>query len=325
MIDSKTMPVDIFAQVQKKTDSLNHVNSPELEVYFDRIDDEFHSVKKAIHILAKVSNRAASGTMVTFNLKDCKYIGPCGVVIILQYKKILEIKNINSHLIPPVNDKVYAFLKFSGLCKEFSIDNLPDSSHAQNETLRLIVFDTMDIQWMKSLRSLVEKHLSLSSDASELLQSTISELKQNIFDHSQSPKGIICARSFTNVKSVRFAITDYGVGIPKAIIEKYHSKSESEAIKLAFMPDVSKKSRERNRGLGLSNLHIVTRNSYGDLFAFSKTGAVACNKSTKWKISVRKRLQMPYEGTLIFASFSFKDDDYLLDNSGEQFSGEMDI
>lgn len=99
--------------------------------------------------------------------------------------------------------------------------------------------------------------LHLEPNHVEPIRYILSELMRNVFEHAQSPIGVIlCAQYYKKSNTIRVGIVDRGVGIMKTISASHHARDDIEAIKLALTPGITGTTRriggtDYNAGAGL--------------------------------------------------------------------------
>lgn len=105
----------------------------------------------------------------------------------------------------------------------------------------------------------------------------LSEVFNNIFDHSQAEISYIITQYFPNKKLLSFALCDLGIGIPTSV--NSYLKSENKevladwvAIELATTLGFSVKSIPQNQGRGLDNLMSMVKSLKGELLIISNDG-----------------------------------------------------
>ncbi|GJD85756.1 hypothetical protein [Methylobacterium haplocladii] len=106
-------------------------------------------------------------------------------------------------------------------------------------------------------------------------QVCLSEIFNNIQDHSDRDNGSIFAQHFPNINLVRIAIADFGRGIPHNVANVVPDISHNEAIIKAVEAGFSTKSTPRNRGAGLDYLlQTVVGTNGGEVTISSFNGMV---------------------------------------------------
>jgi len=124
------------------------------------------------------------------------------------------------------------------------------------------------IPWLSS-------KLGMSEASLVEFQVCISELFNNISDHSTPNTGSIFVQFYPNKNEIRISVADFGCGIPENVRKFAGGIDDGSAILKAVTPGFSTKSTPRNRGAGLDILLMtaVTRNG-GTVSIFSQTAYV---------------------------------------------------
>lgn len=110
------------------------------------------------------------------------------------------------------------------------------------------------------------------------LSTNLSELFNNIFDHSKSMvNGYIITQYYPKNNRLSFSICDFGIGIADKLNNYYEKtgkpiKNDSETLKESLITGVSSFSTERNRGFGLSYVLEFTESFKGCLTIISNNG-----------------------------------------------------
>lgn len=156
------------------------------------------------------------------------------------------------------------------------------------------------ISWLKCDVNLKEKSFSF-------LETALSEVFNNIIDHSGSPiGGCSFAQHYPNKKRIMLSIGDYGVGIANKMKNKFSHDNygnpldtDAKLINYATQHKVSTKTTPHNRGLGLENLVKIMEYNKGSMKILSNEGLFVYNGN-------RKSLQNAngyYQGTLVLLTF----------------------
>ncbi|MFQ1700491.1 ATP-binding protein [Loktanella agnita] len=111
-------------------------------------------------------------------------------------------------------------------------------------------------------------------------QTCMSELFNNINDHSAFDVGSVFAQWYPQKKNLQIVIADFGQGIPETVRRIEPHLSDSEAIIRSFDEGFSSRSTPQNRGQGLYYLRQnVLEHLGGALTVRSREGAVTFRKS----------------------------------------------
>lgn len=106
-------------------------------------------------------------------------------------------------------------------------------------------------------------------------QVCISEIFNNIQDHSTLEIGSFFAQHFPNLNRVSIAVADFGRGIPALVRQVHPNLSDNEAILKAAEVGFTTGSTPRNRGDGLDYLmQTAVASNGGTVTVFSLNGAV---------------------------------------------------
>jgi anti-sigma regulatory factor (Ser/Thr protein kinase) len=137
------------------------------------------------------------------------------------------------------------------------------------------------------------------------LATCISELFNNIDDHTEHDVGSIFAQWYPKENRVIVAVADFGAGIPFTVRRVWECPDDIGAILVAFEEGFTSQSTPRNQGAGLHFLlQNVVENLGGRLEVCSADGAVSFEKDGDSLIYV------PYNdvgfcpGTLIVLEFN---------------------
>lgn len=120
--------------------------------------------------------------------------------------------------------------------------------------------------------------LGVSRATLHVFQANLSELFNNIQDHSSLDAGCMFAQHFPNMNGgrVAVAIADFGVGIPAAVRQVHHEPDDNAAIIKAVQRGFTSGRKPRNMGEGLSLLlDTVVGINRGSVTIYSLAGAVA--------------------------------------------------
>lgn len=141
-------------------------------------------------------------------------------------------------------------------------------------------------------------------DSAYLVQFCLTELLQNVLDHSGSSLGyIVHARWYAADQNVRLAVVDGGIGIPAALrkhqIAGTHKLNDQDVIKAAVTQQgLTSRKGERLGGLGLKLIREYVTKRAGSVTVVSHTGKVT------FRSSGDRRVKVPfYRGTAVEVDF----------------------
>lgn len=144
-------------------------------------------------------------------------------------------------------------LELAGRHRYLPITILPNDAGKQVRLLKNIAMHTYEV--------LVHDFQYDAVQAARFI-TALSELCTNIYDHSSPSgdvRGFIAMQAYQN--TVKFAVMDLGIGIPKSLRSRY-GLDDFELIQKAFEPGVSSR---KDRGLGLSRVCEIVVQQHGIL------------------------------------------------------------
>ncbi len=109
------------------------------------------------------------------------------------------------------------------------------------------------------------------------LATALSELFLNISDHSKSNiSGFCLTQYYPNVGKIKFAVCDFGIGIPSSINNYLISKNQAsvndtDCLLKAFEFSFTTQSTPRNRGFGLDTIKTIIQSNNGMLRVISNS------------------------------------------------------
>lgn len=115
----------------------------------------------------------------------------------------------------------------------------------------------------------------------------VSELFNNIKDHTQLDIGSIFVQHFPSERDVMISVSDFGVGIPGNVRKTLPNLSDTEAIMHAVKEGFTTKSTPVNKGVGLDYLlQMVVAHNGGKVTIYSGEGIVRFARTRKGILSV---------------------------------------
>lgn len=112
------------------------------------------------------------------------------------------------------------------------------------------------------------------------LRICVSELLNNIADHTRFNIGGVAAQHFPNANRLQIAIADFGIGIPRSVAKLRPGLSDTDAIIQATEEGFTTQSTPRNRGAGLDYLlRVVPGAGLGNISIYSCDGMVSFGPS----------------------------------------------
>lgn len=238
------------------------------------------------YIISQIPTSLDSLNKLTIDLANLDFIDPYGMVGVLELGKYLKNQGIELELnLPKVEVLSYIlrldFFKFApsifGECK-LPITKVPQ--RIESDVLLEItpVEKSLDIHDIitkvrKRARSILKKHLNYDEEAVDNFTVALSEICQNIPEHSQST-GLVAIQKYFYEKrlkknAVKIVVMDLGIGIKRSLDKKLASIfkekwSDKVAIQQALFKGVSRYD-EPGRGHGLTKVRQLVEKWKGKI------------------------------------------------------------
>jgi hypothetical protein len=112
------------------------------------------------------------------------------------------------------------------------------------------------------------------------LRACVSELFNNIKDHTKLEIGSIFVQHFPNMDRIEIAVSDFGQGIPSSVRAKLPHLTDGQAIMKAVEEGFTTQSLPTNRGAGLDYLlRVVVLGNGGTVTIYSRKAIVRFERS----------------------------------------------
>ena len=248
-----------------------------MSVIIDRHFDDTPESTKEFYSKIGSLDLIKAGSVFEIDFSRCGYLGPVAVSCIAGVIRYLHLKNVEIKIIAPELEVLRGYCEYSGLLQLANIGP-PPTSHPDNVTIPVREFKTFDQEGIDNIVSLVNKFIPMTEDTESVLRQGIAEVIQNVLDHSKSEVGgFMSARAFTNIKVVKIAIYDVGVGILNSLNKRYPNvKIDKIAMQTAFSKGGSAKTFERNQGMGLKYLKDLVFYNRGLFVLYSGSCFARC-------------------------------------------------
>lgn len=252
---------------------------------------------------------------VVIDFSQLNFIEPFGVAVLSNTIDWLKSKGIRcQYRNADVEREAIKYLDDSEFFKNYGRgEKLSCLSCVRDTTVPLSrISHAESFEWIEfKLVPWLSRRLSVSGQSFFGIKNCIREIFNNIKDHSGEDTGCIFAQHFPNKNHVVFAISDFGVGIPRTIARIKDFDTDKDAILYACQCGVSSRSVKSNMGFGLDTLirYVVSTNK-GRLNIYSGSGKVICEFSGGSDIRRGLRIPAYYPGTfieIIFKTDSIED------------------
>ncbi|MFB6473037.1 ATP-binding protein [Paenibacillus glucanolyticus] len=247
---------------------------------------------------------------IVFDFKRLTFIGPVGVTVLSNLIGKLHKHGARvsfSYPNPNKNDKKcpISFLDDSMFFKHYLGNTLDSTSSLRPTTLPLKNVTYMEsYQYLDHAMHWLAGKLMLTKKSVGDIEMSMSEIFNNIKDHSSENNGFFFMQQFPKNDTVTVAVSDFGIGIPKNVQTKHPYLNDASAILMAINEGFTTKSTPRNRGAGLGILiDNVVRNNKGTVYIHSNGGILSCEYINN-KVEIKPKPSFGfYPGTLIEMNF----------------------
>jgi len=235
------------------------------------------------------------------DLRDIDFMDPYGMIGVLETGRMLRSKNIFKTLLLPESELVLKYLErmdFFRYAAQY-FDLVPDKPYMPDKYLRSACSDVLleitpiersdDIHFIvglvkKRAQSILEKHLHYDEQAVNGFIVALSEVCQNIIEHSENT-GFVGIQKYHfnkyNRNIVKIAVMDLGIGFKQSLSSRVAPEDDIEAIDKALLHAVSRYSDE-GRGHGLAAVRRFVEKWDGKLSIRSGSGRLSIIPEWSW-------------------------------------------
>lgn len=256
------------------------------------------NIKENIFSLIKIINEMNSckENKITLDFSEVSWMPPC--CIILLSNKVLELKQkgIEFEWIPSEKEKVTEHMKKLGFPLGTKIDG---SSYVP---ITHVLKDNSDRKKLgREISNLLNKIIEKIPNNITGVSYILSELSDNIEDHSKYTCASIMAQYFPIKKEVEILVFDDGLSIPGVFSKnKLTFNEDYKAIEKALSGEISTPKifqNEIGRGYGLRTCKSLSTEDFkGELYVFSRKGSVISKHNQK---NIVEDIKDPLNGTFI--------------------------
>ncbi len=235
------------------------------------------------------------------DLHGVTFIDPYGMVGLLEIGELLKSKGVQKTLYLPESEEVLKYLErmdfFRFADGYFTLK--PSQPHISEKYLRNQSSDVLleitpieksdDIHFIVGkvkdrAQSILAKHLHYDERAINGFIVALSEVCQNIIEHSET-KGFVGIQKYhfqgMNKNVVKIAVMDIGIGFRMSLSVRFSLKSDLEAIEKALIHGASRYT-EKGRGHGLAAVRRFINQWNGKLSIRSGTAKLSIIPQWAW-------------------------------------------
>jgi anti-sigma regulatory factor (Ser/Thr protein kinase) len=235
------------------------------------------------------------------DIRNVTFIDPFGMVGILESGRFLHSGGVQKTLLLPESDNVLRYLermdffKYAG--RYYYLDSgEPELSDkflrsSQSDVLLEItpIEKSEDIHFIvgkvkKRAYSILEKHLHYNDRAIGGFIVALSEVCQNILEHSENTGFVGIQKYYFQKKEknvVKIAVMDLGIGFKESLSERVSIAQDVDAIEKALVHGLSR-HRDEGRGHGLASVRRFVRKWNGKISIRSGKGKFSIIPDWAW-------------------------------------------
>jgi anti-sigma regulatory factor (Ser/Thr protein kinase) len=235
------------------------------------------------------------------DMRDVTFVDPFGMVGILEAGRYLNSRGIRKRIVLPESQNVLRYLErmdfFKHVERYFYLDaGVPELSDkflrsSQSDVLLEItpIERSEDIHYIvgkvkKRAYAILEKHLHYNDLAIGSFIVALSEVCQNIIEHSENT-GLVGIQKYHFQKReknvVKIAVMDLGIGFRESLSERVSAADDLDAIEKALIHGFSR-HRDDGRGHGLAAVRRFVMQWNGKISIRSGTGKFSIIPDWAW-------------------------------------------
>ncbi len=243
------------------------------------------------------------------DMRDVTFIDPFGMVGVLEAGRYLDAEGMRKTLLLPQSEDVLRYLErmdfFKYAASFYDIDSGPPELPAkflrspQSDVLLEItpIEKSDDIHFIvgkvkKRAHAILEKHLHYNERAIGGFIVALSEVCQNIIEHSENT-GFVGIQKYRFQKReknvVKIAVMDLGIGFRESLSERFSAANDLEAIEKALVHGFSR-YRDEGRGHGLASVRRFIGQWNGKITIRSGTARFSIIPDWAWGKEIEKNL-----------------------------------
>lgn len=253
-----------------------------------RLPSQFQGVT-----LSKIVSEFEAGTStcadrkIELDFSKLKFIKPTGVVFL---SNLIGWLKVNGYTVSLTNLSNYSdplhYLDDSLFFEQHCGQKLRETACVRRTTLPLkAICHAESHAWIRlQLIPWMASSIGINEPSLYPLQTCISELFNNIKDHTMYDIGSVFVQHYPAKNEITIAISDFGRGIPAAVRALIPNLSDNQAIQTAVQEGFTTRSVPNNAGIGLYYLlETVVGGLRGKVTIYSLKGMVQFeNSGTKW-------------------------------------------
>lgn len=208
-----------------------------------------------------------------FDFAQLDFIRPAGIVFLSNLINWLSEKGTKADFVNcDPRRQAIKYLDDSLFFEQHSGFKLCQNSAPRDTTRPLLKIAQKDSHaWLEAnFLPWLAARLDITQASLYALKVCVSELFNNIQDHTRYDIGSIYVQHFPREHSITISVSDFGQGIPAKVREKIPGIQDSDAIIRAVEDGFTTKSKPANKGAGLDYLlNVVVLQNKGEVTIYS--------------------------------------------------------
>lgn len=195
--------------------------------------------------------------LLELDFQDLNFIRPAGVVFLSNLLLWLAEQGTQVHLINAQRDApALRYLDDSLFFEQHCGEKLWANSSPRGTTIPLQrIAHSHSHAWLEhNLLPWLVRNVGLTQASFYALKTCLSELFNNIKDHTRFDIGSIFVQHYPNEKRINLSVADFGIGIPEKVRQAAPGLSDPQAVVQAVQEGFTTRSTPGNAGLGLDYL-----------------------------------------------------------------------
>jgi anti-sigma regulatory factor (Ser/Thr protein kinase) len=236
--------------------------------------------RKLSTVAADVVAHAIDGwpSALTFDFAQLGFIRPAGIVFLSNLSYWLNEKGTKVSFIncDPAKEAI-KYLDDSLFFEQHCGSKLSAAASPRSTTRPLLKIAQKDSHaWLEAnFVSWLAARLNITQASLYKFKACISELFNNIQDHTRYDIGSIFVQHFPRENSITISLSDFGLGIPEKVRQKVPELDDGAAIVQAVQDGFTTKSKPGNKGVGLDYLlKVIVQSNGGKVTIYSCSGIV---------------------------------------------------
>jgi anti-sigma regulatory factor (Ser/Thr protein kinase) len=252
-----------------------------------RVPDALKHGTAAVETLYRLIATVPQASRYVFDMEDVHFIEPCGVIGLVSVARLLAgitgkrvfIKNLGDQVYPYL-DRMNLFQAAGEWLRPVELMNEEWSRNANTSNL----LELTQISGVENVYLVVERAQSifapwLAPDDLDNLIRVISELCQNIYQHSNDPHGCILIQKYHSEAqhkvSICLAVGDSGCGIRSSLMPRFRGLGDEPLDFIRAAMDGNFTSRRSNKGgLGLRTVRNIATSYNGYVTVRSESASI---------------------------------------------------